>query len=85
MHYFFNAVIRGLGDDDADQFKLNQDNAINLVTVIRHPASRMRSHFDYYIKSTGKYDGPFESWLYAKKDAWFRNFQSIEMGIYGDK
>jgi hypothetical protein len=52
--------------------------------VIRNPATRLRSHFDYYLKSTGKYKGTFSAWLKEDGDQKrrLRNYQSIEMGLY---
>jgi hypothetical protein len=79
MMLFFNAALQGIVDESKPPLDLTA------ITLIRNPATRLRSHFDYYLKSTGKYKGTFGEWLEEDGDKSLRNFQSIEMGIYTQK
>eukprot|EP00040_Diaphanoeca_grandis_P014185 m.71798 g.71798 ORF g.71798 m.71798 type:complete len:528 (+) comp24393_c1_seq4:274-1857(+) len=67
---------------------INQDNTPPdtpplplIITLLRNPATRTRSHFDYYIGSFKKVPGGFASWLERKRDAELRNFQAVELNL----
>lgn len=56
-----------------------------MVTVVRHPADRSRSHYDYYLRSTGKHKGGLSKWV-ADNKVWgpkskLSNFQAKELGL----
>lgn len=87
MFLFFNAALRGLAAASKDAADAAQPPPMKMtsVTVIRNPASRIRSHFDYYLRSTGKFTGSFGQWLDEDHDISLRNFQCTEMGLYNEK
>ena len=84
MFLFFNAALQG-ANDGGDAAADPPSMQMLAVTVIRNPASRIRSHFDYYLKSTGKFKGSFGKWLDEDHDISLRNFQCTELGLYNEK
>jgi hypothetical protein len=56
-----------------------------MITALRHPADRSRSHYDYYLRSTGKHKAGLSHWV-ADTTAWgpqskLTNFQAAELGL----
>lgn len=58
---------------------------VSIVTLVRSPARRTRSYFDYYVKSPGKFKGTFEEWLAGEQAAKLRNGQCAELGIRSEE
>eukprot|EP00039_Didymoeca_costata_P030409 m.29382 g.29382 ORF g.29382 m.29382 type:complete len:527 (+) comp8097_c0_seq1:174-1754(+) len=84
MLYFFRAALFGISDKSL-QFKKMDPKPYKLVSIIRHPADRTRSHFDYYLKSTGDYEGTLAEWVNEDKFLKIQNFQCHEFGLYDEK
>ena len=80
MAFFYNTVVNGFSEKNA-QFNIDPPSRFKLISVVRHPADRLRSHFDYYLKGTRKFQGSFTQFLAAKAHH-YANFQSIEHGLY---
>ena len=57
---------------------------VNIITLLRNPATRIRSHFDYYLRSTQRFRGSFSKWV-AKgghKLEKLTNYQCYELGLF---
>ena len=73
-----NAFYQGVLDGTAEKRFFH-------FTLLRNPADRLRSHFDYYFRSTRWYRGSFESWLKSGHDEDKREYQCTEIGLYSDE
>ena len=87
---FYRAVLHGVPPGDATATA----GAVELFTLVRHPAKRLRSHFDYYLRSTHRFRGGFDKWvdtLQRRHDtkrkvggnfANLANYECEEIGLY---
>jgi len=59
-------------------------HGVELFTLLRHPAKRLRSHFDYYLRSTRRFRGGFDEWVGKGRHTNRRlvNYQCNEVGLY---
>jgi hypothetical protein len=57
-----------------------------MITVVRHPADRSRSHYDYYLRSTAKHTKGISHWIndpiYWSSGSKLPNYQCQELGLH---